>query len=412
MNIAVIGINHRTAPLAIREQMSFTPEQMRTLLHLLHPGILSECFMVSTCNRTEIYGVPFRPESSEDVIRLVMAQVGIPDVSREQFYAYQGQEALRHLFRVVTGADSMIVGDVQITGQVKQGFGVASEEKTTGWLLKRVMQSVLRVGKRARKETSISEGSVSVSAAAVDKAVEFLGSLAHRTALIIGAGETGKLSAKHLRGRNIGHLIISNRTREHAVSLQQFVGGEVAEMSSLPDALDRADVVITSVASGEPILQAADIRSRAGRPLLVIDLGVPRNVAADVGDQDGVTLIDLDNLANVVDVNVQKRQADLPKIDAIVEEEMEQLFAWYRGLVAHPTIQELHSRFEMVRNDEVQKFINRFSEPERELVDLLTRRIVNKLLHCPTVMLKQQTEEENAAHKLTLFRHIFGLSNT
>lgn len=415
MNLIVIGINHQTAPLNVREGFAFSADEIRDVSQQLTATYFSECLLVSTCNRTEVYGIPTRTADPADVIRALADFKGIDTIHPEHFYIYHGEDAVRHLFKVACGIDSMVIGDVQVLGQIKESFQLADEAKTSGWFLRRLMLSTYHAGKRARTETEVCKGTVSVSSAAVELAAEHFGDLSTRKALIIGAGDTSKLSAKHLRTHRIGELVIANRTREHAETLIGLVGGKVISMDEIPAALAGVDLVISSVHAASSVItrQMVESSSRTGN-LLLIDLGVPRNIDETVNGLPGVTLHDIDRLSQIVSDHRRQRNADIPKVEAIVEEEMNEFRRWFRTLKVHPTIEELHSRFESVRKDELEKYLHRFSDEDKELVDMITQRIVRKLLHCPTVSLKDSCHADPTAvhEQLHTIRHLFGLTKT
>lgn len=415
MNLVVIGINHLTAPLTVREGFAFSADEIRDISQRLMEMYFSECLLVSTCNRTEVYGIPTRSADPTDIIRVLADFKGIGEIHSEHFYVYQGEDAVRHLLNVACGIDSMVVGDAQVLGQVKESFQLAEEAKTSGWFLRRLMLSTNRAGKRARTETEVSRGTVSVSSAAVELASRHLGDLSTRKALIIGAGDTSKLSAKHLRTHRIGELVIANRTREHAETLSAIVGGKVIAMDEIPDALADVDLVISAVQATASVITREMIESSGcRRDLLLIDLGVPRNIDESVKSLPGVILHDIDRLSRIVGDHRRQRDADIPKVEAIIEEELTEFRRWFRTLTVHPTIEELHSRFESVRKDEVEKYLHRFSEEDQALVDMITQRIVRKLLHCPTISLKDSCHADPAAvhEQLHTIRHLFGLTKT
>ena len=423
MNLALIGINHRTALLDVREKLWFADAELPPALSELKNQFFTECFIVSTCNRTELYGiidVQRLSGSSESIIRsageaLVRTKSASDFVLQQHLYRLFGCKAASHLFKVASGIDSMVIGDIQILNQIKSHFNLATAEGMIGTYLNRLVQTALRVGKRARTETTISEGAVSVSYAAVELASKIFSDLSQKKALLVGTGETGELAAKNLVGRGVASLAIANRTRAKAEELVKELGGSVVDFEQFEDALTGVDVLITSVSSPGHILSQEQLRramkARSNAPLLIIDIGVPRNVHPDVNKLENVFLHDVDSLSRIVDQNLARRKSALTAVNAIILEELIGMRQWFESLQVSPTITDLRDYFETVRSDEVKKHINRFSEKDRELVDLVTKRIVNKLLHVPTTNLKNGNGEtaEEQGKKIHIIRGLFGL---
>lgn len=424
MNIVAVGINHRTAPLEVREKVWYSNDEIRNAIVELKNKYFSECFLVSTCNRTELYGIPKNgsPVAEDHVLIeqlkdfLITFKSASPLVDRKHFYHFFSVGAVQHLFKVASGIDSMIIGDIQILSQIKDGYTIAFEAKATNSFTHRLIETTYHVGKRTRTETRITEGAVSVSYAAVELANKIFADLSKKTALLIGAGETGELTAKHLVGRGIGKLLVTNRTRSKAEELVASLGGEVVDFENLSHNLLHADIIVSSVTAPQHILTKNDIsramKERSHRPLFIIDIGVPRNIEPSVNDVENVFLHDMDALSGIVDQNLQKRKAEIPKVNAIILEELIEFHNWHESLQVNPTIADLRNYFETIRKEEVANNINRFSPENRELLELVTKRIVNKLLHAPTTSLKNgQNESLEEKHtKLHIVRTLFGLS--
>jgi glutamyl-tRNA reductase len=423
MNLALIGINHRTALLDVREKLWFSDAELSPALAQLKNQFFSECFIVSTCNRTELYGiadVQKTPGNRDSILKSASeALVGLKSASEivlpQHLYRFSGCRAAAHLFKVASGIDSMVIGDIQILNQIKSHYNLAASERTVGTFLNRLVQTALHVGKRARTETAICEGAVSVSYAAVELASKIFSDLSEKKVLLVGAGETGELAAKNLVGRGVASLSIANRTRAKAEELVEELGGSVVDFDQLEASLRSIDVLITSVSSPQYILTQDHLRrvmkARSNAPLLVIDIGVPRNVHPDVNKLENVFLNDVDSLSRIVDQNLARRKSEIAAVNAIVLEELIGLRQWFESLQVSPTISDLREYFESVRSDEVKKHINRFSAQDRELVDLVTKRIVNKLLHAPTTNLKNGDGEsaEEKHKKIHIIRGLFGL---
>jgi glutamyl-tRNA reductase len=420
MNLLSIGISHATASVEIREKMWMSVDEIREALSRLHRTFFRECVILSTCNRTEVYGIT--PEQTVDDAGLrnflieFKAAHGL--VTPGHFFGNYAGGAVHHLFRVAAGIDSMVVGDVQILSQVKEAFQIAQEMELLGPVTNRLMQATLHVGKRARSETAISEGAISVSYAAVELASKIFEDLSRKSALMIGAGETGELTARHLVGKGIGDLLVANRTRARAEALVEQLGGRVVDYESIADALRTADIVITSVTSPSYIVAPADVqkvmKQRSNNPLFIIDIGVPRNVDPAARKIDNVFLYDIDNLNAIVDRNRELRSAEIPRVTSIIREEVSEFFRWYNGLQVGPAIQELRETLEAIRREEVEKNINRFSPDDRELLQLVTRRIVNKILHNPMAALKEGAGSGpggETSHRIKTLRDLFGMSH-
>ncbi len=418
MNIYCVGINHRTAPIDIRESLWFSDEEMRSLLPELRAHRLKEAVLVSTCNRTELYFVPAEQGlNGAPVWQILIDRKGAGKIVRkEHFYALDASYAVKHIFSVASGIDSMVLGDVQILSQMKDAFTAAQELGMTDTLLNRLFHTAFHVGKRARTETEIAEGAVSVSYAAAELASKIFEDLSRRTALLIGAGETGELTAKHLMGRNLGTLCVANRTRKRAEDLVATLGGTVVDFERLHEVLPRVDIIISSVEAPAFILSHNDIRlamkQRGNRPLFIIDIGVPRNIDPAANTIGNVFLHDIDALNHIIDHNLAHRKAEVPRIQTIVMEELTAFKGWYDALDVAPTIQQLREQVEAIRKSEVEKHLHHFAPESQEEVELLTRRIVNKILHTPMVNLRNGTaehSEEETRSRISLVRHLFGL---
>jgi glutamyl-tRNA reductase len=418
MKIFCIGINHRTAPIDIRERMWFSNDEIKTALPVLRENHLQEAVLVSTCNRTELYYVP-RPQglNGEPLWHaLATFKHAEPFVTEQHFYSHDAHDAVEHIFSVASGIDSMILGDVQILSQMKDAYSIAQESHSTDILLNRLFPAAFHTGKRVRTETEIGEGAVSISYAAAELATKIFEDLSKRTALLIGAGETGKLTAKHLMGKNLGNLLLANRTRTRAEELVGHLGGHVIDFHNLLPELPRVDIIISAVESPSFVLSQNEIRQamklRGNKPLFIIDIGVPRNIDPLANTIENVFLNDIDALNHIVDKNLAHRQDEVPKIQKIVAEETTFFTAWHDSLDVTPTIQQLREQFETIRQSELEKHLHHFPVEAREELELLTKRIVNKILHTPMVNLKNQTTEQpegDTQKKVFILRHLFGL---
>jgi len=421
MNLLSIGISHTTASVEIREKMWMSADEIRGALTHLRERFFNECMIVSTCNRTEVYGITQEVRVDDADLRrfLIGFKSAQEAVTPDHFFGNYAGGAVNHLFRVAAGIDSMVIGDIQILNQVKEAFQLAQEMDFLGPVMNRLMQATLHVGKRVRSETSFCEGSVSVSYAAVELASKIFDDLSRKSALMIGAGETGELTVKHLLGKGIGELRIANRTRARAEALVQQLGGTVVDYENIADALREADIVITSVTSPSYIVSPADVQTvmkqRSHNPLFIIDIGVPRNVDPASRKIDNVFLYDIDSLSSIVGRNVERRMAETPKVTGIIREEIAEFFRWHNTLQVGPTIHDLREALEGIRREEVEKNINRFAPQDRELVEMLTRRILNKILHQPVTTLKEGAGNGGGGEtvqRIKTLRDLFGITDT
>ena len=418
MNLLCVGISHHTAPLDVRERLWFSSEETRQTLPLLRPMGMGECVLFSTCNRTEVYVLTENNiVPSEEIKKILIAQKSAQGkVQPSDLFTLTAGDAARHLFRVAAGIDSMVLGDVQILAQVKEGFSLANELGTAGFFMNRLFQLAFRAGKRARTETEIGDGAVSVSYAAVELAEKIFDDLHKKSALVIGAGETADLTATHLRGKEIGKLVITNRTQERAEQLAAKVQGVVIPFENWFDTLLEVDILISSVEVNRYVLNVSDVqrilKHRGNKTLFVVDIGVPRNIDPEIKNIENVFLYDLDNLHLMVEENLQKRQTEIPKVEAIITEILAELTRWYSSLEVNPTITALTQFMENIRREELAKNINRFDPKDRELVELVTKRIINKIVHAPIVNLKNGKEISPAdrLQKMSAIQKLFGLT--
>jgi glutamyl-tRNA reductase len=421
MNIIGIAINHHTAPVEHREALHLNEDEVRTAINEFKGKIFNEGLIISTCNRTEIYGIPVRQDITQNDIRdFLLSKKNASEIQDEHFKLYSSREALGHLFEVISGIDSLLIGDNQIYKQVKDSFQISEDMQFSGFLMKRIFDHAVKVGKRAITETEISAGAVTVSYAAVQLIEKIFSQLNKKSALVIGAGETGEIAAKHLREKNIGRLVISNRTIERAEKLAAGLSAEILPFVNLKNKLHEFDIVLSATSADSYILKREDVRAtmkkRNYSPIVLMDIAVPRDIEPSVKSLDYVFYHDIDALSIIVEQNLQKRRAEIPKVKEIIREELNSFFSWYSSLEASPTIKVLRDKFEDIRAEEVEKNINRFSPDDREKLEVITKRIINKLLHHPTVELKKMMENGSSdpaetARKIHTLREIFGIDN-
>ena len=416
MEILATGLSHRTAPVAVRERAAVPDAEARTVLRWLvgHSG-LSAAAVLSTCNRTEFYLVAPEPDLADQVVPRLARYLdpgGDGDLAGH-LVSLRGAEAVRHMFRVAAGLDSMVVGEAQILGQFKAAHRTARSVGTLDPRLDFVMRRAVSVAKRVRTETAIGRSTGSVAELALDHARRTLGSLAGAGVLLIGAGKVSTLAARRLAAAG-ARLSVVSRGGESAIRLAEESGGRALTAAELDTAMVDVDVVIASTSSAQPVVAAQDVRrwqaARGGRPLFLVDIAVPRDVDPDAGLVDGVTLVDLDTLGEAVDRNLERRRAELPAAEAIVEVELDPTMTVIGERdAAAPTIGALTRRAEAIRRREVERAAARLGgldDPVRQQVEALTRSLVRKLLHAPIAHLKESADDPSAA---LLIREAFDL---
>ena len=420
MNLLAVSINHRTAPVELREALYLGNEDIKNLIGSAKENLLSEGFVLCTCNRTEVYGFPVSKNTSYfDMQNFVIEKKSSFKINPEHFQSFLSREAVKHLFSVITGIDSLLIGDNQIFKQVKNSFHLSEEMSFAGFLMKRIFDFALIAGKRALTETEISEGAVTVSYAAVQLIEKIFSSLNKKSALVIGAGESGELAAKHLQDRGIGALTITNRTIEKAEKLAQSLNSKIVPFTNFKEHLHEFDIVISATSSPDLILTKADVNSamkkRSNASLVLMDIAVPRDIDPNSKNLDYVFYHDIDSLNIIVEQNLAKRKAEIPKVEKIIDEEVDNLFNWYNSLQAAPTIKNLRDHFENIRLEEVEKNKNKFSADDQEKLEIVTKRIINKILHQPTIELRKSAESgENtteSAMRIGILRDLFGIDN-
>lgn len=419
MNLLSISINHRTASVELREKLHLNEEEVRKFILQQKGKLLREGLVISTCNRTEVYGIPVDKNiTTKELQDSVITYKSDFKANLENFENFISRESIRHLFKVATGIDSMLIGDNQIYKQVKDSFLIADELQFTGFFMRRVMDAATRVGKRAITETAISEGAVTVSYAAVQLIEKIFSTLNKKSALIIGTGETGEIAAKHLRDRGIGRLALTNRTFEKAEKLANELNTAVFPFDSFKEHIHKFDIIVSATSSEGLIISKADIenamKKRNYASMVLMDIAIPRDIDPKSKNIEYVFYHDIDSLNIIVEQNLAKRKQEIPKVETIIEEELNNFFDWYNSLEAAPTIKTIRDHFEAIRAEEVEKNINKFSADDREKLDIITKRIINKILHQPTVELKKTSESdsrtEDTAQKISIIRELFGLN--
>ncbi|HEY2571645.1 MAG TPA: glutamyl-tRNA reductase [Solirubrobacteraceae bacterium] len=416
--LLALGISHKTAPVALRERLAFTePEAIEFERQATATPEVREAVVISTCNRTEVYlvvGDPVRAES--DVLGLLAGRASIrPTELSEAIYSPRNCDAARQLYRVTAGLESMIVGEAEIQGQVKRAYETAMRAGCTGPLSNRLFAAALTAGKRVRTETEIGATRVSIPSVAVDLALSVLGGLEHRHVVVLGAGETSELTARALNEQGAGTIFVANRHADRALSLAQRFGGSVVGLDDLPEQLLAADIALCSTSSPHPIVGRDELeivmRERGERPLLLIDIAVPRDVEAACAELDGVSLYDIDDLQAVVARNISTREGELPRAEEIVEEEIHRFARWLGQLDTLPTVSALREHGNELVEQVLAENSGRWeSASPRDLarIEAVARAVMSRLLHEPTIRLRSLSEERGHA-SLELVRELFGL---
>ena len=418
MAIVVVGLNHTTAPIAVRERLAFSdPALTQALLHFRPPEV-QELVILSTCNRVEIYMRTSDVDASvASCVAFVAACHAVPPAQfTAHLYQWSELEAARHLFRVAASLDSLVLGEPQILGQVKAAYLAAQAAGRTGNILSQLFERALSVAKTIRTETGISDHAVSVSYAAVELAKKIFESLQQRTVMVLGAGDTAELAARHLVSQGVTRMFIANRTSERAALLAQALQAKAIPWEAFPEHLAYTDIVISSTSAPHPIIAPAmvreAIRARRNRPMFFIDIAVPRDVDPAVNTLENVFLYDIDDLQNVVQENRRERQREALAAEELIWQEVRQFQQWLAGRDAVPTIVALRQHAEALRQQELEKALHKFGaldERQRRVLEALTHGLVNKLLHAPTVYLKRASHEGQVRDAVHVVRHLFNL---
>jgi glutamyl-tRNA reductase len=425
MKILLVGLSHKTAPVEMREKLAFSPSMLRSALtHFdhLHPQAhledVREGVILSTCNRLEVYTLVRNPEvAGEAIINFLGRACGVsPGLFRNQLYVYHDDDAVRHLFRVAAGLDSMVLGEPQILGQITEAYEAALSQGAAGTVLSAMFRSAIHGGKRVRTETAIGVNPSSISSVAAALTGQLLGDLSERQVLLIGAGEMGAIAVRALRRRGVSRIVVANRTHQNAEQLAREWGGQAVTFQQLTEAMIAADIIISSTGAPHTILNRAMLEPamaiRPARPLLIIDIAVPRDIDPDVTEISHVHLHDIDDLQSQADDNVRERESEIPRVEAIVEKEMAHFLDWLASLDVVSTITDLRHQVEAIRQRELERLFNRLDldERERELVATMSHRLINKILHEPTLRLKQEAANGNGALYISTMRQLFLLN--
>ena len=419
MSLLVVGLNHRTVPVALLERLAVAPEDLpKALQALLRQEHLAEAVLLSTCNRTEVYvhATLFHP-AMQDVRDVLADTSGVdPEEFSDLLYAYHDDAAVAHLFAVAAGLDSMIIGEGEILGQVRESWRVAERESASSTMLGRTFRHAIEVGKRARTETGIGRNPVSVSSAAVSLATDRLGSLDDRRVLVLGAGEMGEGMALALAGAGVREIVVANRTMSRAQELADRVGGRAIPLDAVHDALVESDVVLVSTGASDVLVERTTIESvmagRGGRAMLVVDIGVPRNIDPGAGKVFGVTLLDIDDLRAFGEQSLEQRRQEITRVRDIIADELDRHRLDGNAREVAPLVRTLREHVDAVRAGELARsraLLDSLEPAQREAVDALLQAFANKLLHEPTVRLKDAAGSARGALYADAVVELFGL---
>ena len=421
MKLIIVGLNHRTAPVGVREKVSFSRDTIgEHLRRLVNDFGLNEGVILSTCNRVEVLALSQHQDLDRGVLqvkRFLSTSSGIPlEELDEHLYAYCGADAVRHLFRVGAGLDSMVLGEPQILGQVKDSYAYAVEHDAAGVIVNKLYHKAFSVAKRIRTETKIGEAAVSISFAAVELAKKIFGDLSGKTVMLLGAGEMAELAAKHLLRAGIREIMVANRTYERAVEFVREFGGMAIMFREFPHHLKNVDIVIASTGSKTFIIREEQVREvlreRKNRPMFFIDISVPRNIDPLVNNIDNTYVYDIDDLQGVVASNLRERSKEAEAAAKIIEEEIEKFYRWIKSLDVVPTIIALRNYCDNIRKAELEKALkamNGLGAKERKTLDAMTKAIVNKILHGPVSKLKRDADKIEGDMYIDTMRKLFDL---
>ncbi|MEK6599321.1 MAG: glutamyl-tRNA reductase [Deltaproteobacteria bacterium] len=419
MNLIVVGLSHKTAPVEIRERLSFPAQTIGEPLNRLCTAYeINEGVIISTCNRVEVFAVTRDIEKGLWQVKKFLSEYhNIPlEGLDKHLYAYTSEDAVRHIFRVSSGIDSMIIGEPQILGQVKDAYGYALQHKTAGVIMNKLFHKAFSVAKRIRTETKIGSSAVSVSYAAVELAKKIFGTLEGKTAMLIGAGEMAELAARHLLSSGVQEIIVANRTYEKAIEMAKGFNGTPIMFREFTHYLKKVDIVIASTAAPKFIIHPEQIeeviKERKNRSMFFIDISVPRNIDPLINNIDNIYLYNVDDLQGVVEANLKERAKEAKEAEAIINEELGNFHRWVKSLDVVPTIVALKKKFEEIRKGEMEKALsgmNNLQEKDKETIDAMTKAIINKVVHDPVTHLKKEANKVEGDFYIEAARKLFDL---
>ena len=401
MSLITLGINHKTAPLKLRERLAFTPQSLpEALSSLKRLSHVEEASILSTCNRTELYCVT-SSDIDQEIIHWFSQFHGLEiDQIKEHLYLYKHEETIRHAMEVASGLDSMVLGEPQIAGQMKDAYALANENGTIGQLLGKLFQRAFAVSKQVRTDTDIGSSPVSVAFAAVSLAKQIFGDLKQTTVLLVGAGETIELATRHLHSQGVGNIIIANRSVERAQSLADKFNGQAISLQHIGEHLYRSDIVISSTASPLPIIGKGTVeralKQRKHQPIFMVDLAVPRDIEPEVSELDDIYLYSVDDLQSVIEANMENRQQAAQQANEIIDVQVQHFLEWQRSLGSVDIIAQIRQNTQDITNDVLSKAKKQLAAGQRaeEVLDFLAHTLTNKFLHQPSTKLRQASQED------------------
>ncbi len=420
MSIVVVGLSHKSAPIEVREKLNFPEATISEALKKLvsYEGV-REGLILSTCNRVEIYAsVQDSKPGIEQIKQFISDYHGLSREALEQsLYVYPEVEGVRHTFRVASSLDSMVLGEAQILGQLKESFDLALKAKTTSTILNKLIKKAISVAKRVRTETKLAEGAVSISTAAVELAKKIFGELTGKNVMLLGAGEMAELAAQHLLGNGVKNIMVANRTFERAEELAKEFKGDAIRFEHFPDAMVMVDILICATGAPQYVVNrdmvSRVLKERRNKPIFMIDISNPRNIDPEVDKVDNVYLYDIDDLQSKVDVNTGGRAKEAEKAEGLITQEVETYLQWERALDAVPTIVDLREKVEDIRKRELERTVgslNGITEDQKRAMEAMSQAIVNKLLHAPLVVLKQAASVPvEGDNTISIARRLFNL---
>jgi glutamyl-tRNA reductase len=420
-NLILIGLNHKTAPVHIRECLTFSePETRKALTELRTQPEIEETVLFSTCNRVEILLATKQPRQAIDAAKRFLAQfkqVALGDFETN-LYLHSGNEAVRHVFRVAASLDSMVVGEPQILGQMKQAYRTATEEKASGVILNRLLHRTFFIAKRIRTETGIGDSAVSISYAAIELGRKIFGTLEGKQVLLIGAGEMAELAVEHLIRQRSGTVFVANRTFERGVTLAKTYKGTAIRFEEIPDHLNQVDIIISSTGATGYVLEKHQIkgvmRGRRNRPIFFIDIAVPRDIDPEINTLNNTYVYDIDDLQGVIDDNIEERRREAVKAERIIDEAVIQFRHWFENLHVVPTIKALRQKVRSIAVMEINKTmqqLSHLSQDDQKAVERLVNAAINKILHHPTHYLKSNGCQGDRTEVLDIARKLFDLDD-
>jgi len=418
MKVFVVGLNHKTADVDVREKLAFNGSKLEEgLMRFRKLPEVQEAMILSTCNRVELYANVSDTIKAIESIKTFLSE--FHNINKRSLdnalYIHDDVNAVRHIFRVASSLDSMVIGEPQILGQLKDAFELALEKKTTSIVLNKLMKKAISVAKRVRTETRIAENAVSISFAVVELAKKIFTDLSKRVFMLLGAGEMAELAARHLISNSVKEVVVSNRTYERACELAKEFNGKPVRFDEFINEMGSADIIICSTGASDYILKKSQMqkvmKDRKQRQVFIIDISVPRNIDPEINDLDNVYLYNIDDLQGVVDENIFERQKEAEKAEKIIEEEVETYLKWQSSLDSVPTIVALREKAEEIKREELDKLLNKIpwiGEKDKEAIEYMATAIINKLIHPPTMALKEDNEDKDVM--IDIIRKLYGIN--